>query len=365
MLTFLEDTFGASTAPPEHRLHQKAAQAMLKALLPESGTDIKGQMRSRQELLEASGYVKRPEDFDDLVRILDGELRLITPTDPKGSSSEARQTTPRGQYYQLSHDYAGALITGLAHPQAAGDAPRTSGTAAGGTVGVMECQAREPPPAGPPGMGELPADHAEEGLDRTRAPHDEARGAGSRTEGARTLALLSHCLLAGWEGYGRLRASALVESLQKVDTPDVPAIVEQLPRYRRWADPQLVRVGTMSTDDQRREHLHASLALLPVDAAQVDYLFDRLIKATPTELPVLRDALKTHRSTLTPKLWTVLESAKPGDASLLPSASALAIYDPDNAKWEAVGGKVAQSLVSVNSLCSRPWIEALRPYEAG
>ena len=43
---------------------------------------------------------------------------------------------------------------------------------------------------------------------------------------------------------------------------------------------------------------------------------------------MLRDALKAHRSTLTPKLWTVLESAKPGDAGLLPSASALASYDP-------------------------------------
>ena len=31
---------------PKHRLHQKAAQAVLKALLPETGTDIKGQMRS-------------------------------------------------------------------------------------------------------------------------------------------------------------------------------------------------------------------------------------------------------------------------------------------------------------------------------
>src|SRR4029079_14552083 len=62
-LTFLEQTFSASTAPPEHRLHQKAAQAVLKALLPDSGTDIKGQMRSRRELLEASGYANRPGDF--------------------------------------------------------------------------------------------------------------------------------------------------------------------------------------------------------------------------------------------------------------------------------------------------------------
>ena len=66
----------------------------------------------------------------------------------------------------------------------------------------------------------------------------------------------------GIEGYGTLRASALVESLQKVGTSDVPAIVKQLSGYRRWADPRLVRV-VQSTDDQSREHLHASLALLP------------------------------------------------------------------------------------------------------
>ena len=39
--------------------------------------------------------------------------------------------------------------------------------------------------------------------------------------------LVSLITWAGIEGYGTLRASALVESLQKVATPDVPAIVEQ------------------------------------------------------------------------------------------------------------------------------------------
>ena len=62
--TFLEETFSASTAPPEHRYHQKAARAVLKALLPESGTNIQGHMRSYEELLEASGYASRPQDFD-------------------------------------------------------------------------------------------------------------------------------------------------------------------------------------------------------------------------------------------------------------------------------------------------------------
>ncbi len=112
-VTFLEETFTASTAPPLHRLHQKAAQEVLKALLPEAGTDIKGHMRSQQELLAASGYTSRPGDFDDLLCILDGELRLITPSDPAGASgpkahglpSVGLPPTTHQKYYQLTHDY--------------------------------------------------------------------------------------------------------------------------------------------------------------------------------------------------------------------------------------------------------------------
>jgi len=106
-VTFLEETFSASTSPPEHRYHQHAARAVLKDLLPDGGTDIKGTMRSYVELLEASGYGNRPKDFDDLVRILDREIRLITPTDPEGNTgsnffSDSHLGT---RFYQLTHDY--------------------------------------------------------------------------------------------------------------------------------------------------------------------------------------------------------------------------------------------------------------------
>ncbi len=121
-VTFLEETFSAATAPPHHRYHQKAARGVLKALLPESGTDIKGHMRSYAELLEASGYGNRPSEFDDLIRILDGEIRLITPTDPEGVAGDewdvargkddsatslppTHHPSPVLRYYQLAHDY--------------------------------------------------------------------------------------------------------------------------------------------------------------------------------------------------------------------------------------------------------------------
>lgn len=78
-MTFLEETFGARTAPPEHRVHEKAARAVLKSLLPEHGTEIRGSMRSAEQLQEASAYSQRSSEFAELLAILDGELRLVTP----------------------------------------------------------------------------------------------------------------------------------------------------------------------------------------------------------------------------------------------------------------------------------------------
>jgi hypothetical protein len=47
-------------------------------------------MRSRQDLLDASGYANRHRDFDDLIRILDPELRLITPTEAEEKDEGGR-----------------------------------------------------------------------------------------------------------------------------------------------------------------------------------------------------------------------------------------------------------------------------------
>ena len=88
--TFLEETFSASGAPPQHRYHQEAARSVLRALLPDAGTDIKGNKRSTDELRAACRYDNRQRDFEDLIRILDGELRLITPVDSTGEALTPR-----------------------------------------------------------------------------------------------------------------------------------------------------------------------------------------------------------------------------------------------------------------------------------
>ena len=47
--------------------------------------------------------------------------------------------------------------------------------------------------------------------------------------------------------------------------------------------------------------------------------------------------------------------------SLLRAASALADYDGTSPRWEAVGGKVAEALVTVNPVYLGPWLDALLP----
>jgi len=107
-VAFLEETFSSPTAPPHHRLHQKTAQSVLAALLPEAGTEIKGHMRSREELIEASGCRNHPRQFDEVIALLDGELRLVTPSDSESLEADGGAAMPsaaRNKNYQLTHDY--------------------------------------------------------------------------------------------------------------------------------------------------------------------------------------------------------------------------------------------------------------------
>src|SRR5271157_181823 len=72
----------------------------------------------------------------------------------------------------------------MADPEAKGNLARASRARAGGPVGLVECQAREPPPAGLMGMGRNLAADEEEGLDRAAAADDAASGTGSWPENA-------------------------------------------------------------------------------------------------------------------------------------------------------------------------------------
>jgi formylglycine-generating enzyme required for sulfatase activity len=367
-VTFLEETFSARTAPPSHRIHQKAAQAVVKSLLPESGSNIKGNMRSYDELLVISGYGSRPREFDELIRILNSELRLISPTEAEGSESEGQTTEQKGEkFFLLTHDYlVPSIREWLTHKQKETRRGRAELT----LVDRSSLWNAKPENRHLPSLLEW----ASIGLltrktDWTDPQRRMMRRAG-RVLGVRglvVLLLLIGATLTGLaishrvgEASSRTYASGLVQQLLRAEIDQVPEIVRVLPNYRRWTDPELKRI-IKDASGKPAQKLHAQLALLPVDDSQVPFLEKHLLNATPTELPVLRDALRPHQATLIPELWSALDAARPGHVSLLPAASALADYDAANTRWETVGAKVAQALVSVNPVYLAPWLEALRP----
>ena len=365
-VTFLEETFSADTAPPEHRYHQKAARADLKMLLPETGSDIKGHMRSYAELLEASGYGSRPKDFDDLIRILDNEIRLITPTDPEGkdaNSDSVLQTKPGQKYYQLTHDY-------LVHSIREWLTRKQKETRRGRAELLLADRAAvwnaRPENRQLPSLVQWFTIRWWTQKKNRTPPQKKMMARAGKYHAVRGLVLAMVLALVGWggyEGHGTLKAHALRDRLLDANTNEVPSIVQDMGSYRRWINPLLHEAyGKAEADKDARKQLHASLALLPVDGTQVPYLYDRLLNAEPHEVPVIRDALAAHKDDLLENLWVVaLKPEKGKEPERLRAAAALANYDPESGKWAKCSPLLVNDLVLENPVYLGQWSEAFRP----
>ena len=373
-VTFLEETFSSPSANPRHRYHQNEVRAVLQALLPESGTDLKGSMRSYAELLEASGCASRPREFDDLIHILDNEIRLLTPTDPEGKEGAGTVPSPAqaGQkYYQLTHDY-------LVHSIREWLNRKQKETRRGRAELLLADRAAE--------WNARPEDRQLPSFlqwlvlrwwTRPKSWTEPQRKMMRKAEryhlarGAALAVLLLILTVAGLgvrhqvlEKQNQSHAEGLVQRLLVADVAQVPDILKDIDSHRTWTDP-LLRIHNEKAAEGSSRKLHTSLALLPVDPQQRDYLYRRLLGAGPREVPILREALTTHKEELRGQLWAVMEKPVPGkEKQRLRAASALATYDPQNRRWEKVQDQVANDLVGVPTVHLAAWMDSLRPVRA-
>lgn len=369
-VTFLEETFSTSTSPPEHRYHQKAARAVLKSLLPDSGTEIKGTMRSHAELLEASGYGSRPKDFDDLIRILDRDIRLITPTDPEGKDVEDDLVThsQAGQkYFQLTHDY---LVHSLRDWLTRKQKETRKGRA---ELKLSETSATwnaKPENRFLPSWWEHLTIRLLTNTEKWTEPQRKMMGKAGRVHGLRSALLLVAFVAVSLGGItvrdafqekeSAARAEALVDSIASADIAQVPAVISNLNDYREWADP-LLKARNSEARDGSAEKLQLALALLPVDESQVEYLRDQLPVCSLIQFPVLRNALLPHKNKLTDSLWQVATDEQRDAAQRFQAAAAFAEYAPDDQRWQVTSPFAAQYLTSaVSSVHLGQWRELLR-----
>src|SRR5207249_5749079 len=144
-----------------------------------------------------------------------------------------------------------------------------------------------------------------------------------------------------WTAYQR--ANHLVGELATADVVGVPKIVNDLSSYRRWANPLLVK-KIKGTPRYSTEHLHYSLALLPADPKQLDYLSQHLLRADPGQLQVICETLmEGYHDQLRPWLWSLLDTEKDPQRRFR-AALALAYSDADNEKWRQLADEVVDHL---------------------
>ena len=373
-VTFLEESFGRS-APARHRQHQEPIRAILAALLPRDGTDIRDHVQSRESLLTASGYNETIDRFEDVLRILDLELRLITPVEievPDESNDSLvdrgggnRSELPvSGQYYQLTHDYLVPSIRDWL------DCKRRETRRGRAELLLAErarlwnaTQDRKQLPS-------LYESFQIRFLTRKRdrnSSESKLLKAAFQHHGIRTaigLAVLMVVSVIMLNVYGRVRGTWLIDSLRTAEMAQSESVIQQIQDNSFWTR-AILRDAMLP--DRPQEALDSSQRLRFDLAAyslgdQVD-LINSIVRAAPQELALILKIIKheQHVSAMSQQLWAVLKDEMAADDHRFRAACALANLDPEHREWTVVALKVAELLLSQERYQADEWVELLRP----
>jgi formylglycine-generating enzyme required for sulfatase activity len=152
----------------------------------------------------------------------------------------------------------------------------------------------------------------------------------------------------------------LVGQLLKAEIREVPGIVREIEKNRRSTDPLLRQEDTLAPV-QSEKRLRLALALLPVDQTKIEDLRDGLLRISPSEFLVVRDALLPYKDGVLESLWNAALDPNLEAQRRFQAASALATYAPKDRRWGRLNTFVAGRLVTLEASALVPWREALRP----
>jgi serine/threonine protein kinase/formylglycine-generating enzyme required for sulfatase activity len=365
---FLERSVGLQ-APAPRRQHERAARNVLAALLP-TGGQIKRSVRTRSQLLEAAECGDARQDFDELLHLLEVELRLLTAvqTADEESGTAATENTAEPAY-QLTHDFLVPSIREWLQRQ-------LRGTRQGRAQLLLEQQSTvwdsHPSPRYLPSLlewiGLRLGTRRRDWNDAQRRMMDAAAGRIARrlALGGGILLVVMLSALAVYQGVqaqqNEIEANLLVTELQNAPSPEVPEVVANLQRYGAWVDPQL-KAQADDASLPTRQRIRAAVALLPRDPTRLPQLVDRLLsdQTAPDDFLVLRQALLHHREPVLARLDAALDDLTLARPVRFRAACALAGLAPESARWNRLSEEVAASLLQEPAPYASVWIEALRP----
>jgi serine/threonine protein kinase/formylglycine-generating enzyme required for sulfatase activity len=361
---FLEDAFTSPGANPQHRMHEHAARQVLQALLPDVSADIRGHMRSRGELLRASGYQDRSRDFDELLRILDCELRLITPTDPAGVERRTDATTGSdAAYYQLTHDF---LVPSVRNWLTRRQRATRKGRAELLLSELAELWRLKPDSRRLPSPLEWGSIvWWTKPSERTDSQQQMVRAASRRLARGATLWTLGLFVL-GWLAYeanARVRADSIVKSIASAEARELPLHGPALVRYHRWTQGLVERdLASARAEGELRRERRLELALAVLDPSRAGDLLDGLEAVPIEDLHAFIDLLRPHATFFRENLWRRFHAAAVDqESSALKLAAFLAAFAPVDRRWEDEAEWIAHRLVQVRTAEAGHWRELMRP----
>jgi len=372
-VAFLEESLGEGAADPRVRAHEPAARRLLKALLPEHATDLKGRLLPRAELLAAAGLGDRPREFEELVRLLYADLRLIMPGDPERgthpaeSARSSAKERPGQRYYQLTHDYlVPVLRRWLTRKQRE--------TARGRAELLLEDRAalwsarperRSLPSPLEWALIRLLTDRARWGAAQSRMMRAADRLRSAQLAAAAGLVALA--VLAGESTrrrvareQRRVRAETLAAHLFSAEAAALPRLLDEMrPDRAFW------RAAVAAVADDRagpvERRTRAQLALVDAEPGRVPYLLDRLLEADPAGHRVIVRALAARPDAALPRLRAVTADPAAPHGRRLRAACALAAIAPADPALDAAAGEVARALLGEAIFQLNGWAEALEP----
>ncbi len=369
-VAFLEDTFNRPSTPPERRIHEAAARSVLQSLLPAAGSDLKGHRRSVAELQQASGYADSPREFAELMELLDGSLRLISPVDSPASGVSVETIESDDRSYQLSHDFlVGSLRDWLTKKQR----ETLRGRAQLVLAERSEMWAAKKEDQQLPSLLEWariawwtkPAERSNREQQVMRA----ATLRHTRNLLTSTLMMVAMSAAAWWFRSEMNRrhqndlASAQITSLLAANIDEVPDLLDGMVSLSTTSESSL-RSVLMKEDKFAPAALYASLALLPHDPQQKSYLVERVVQSEPAEIQLISQRLLRENLRPSAELWNTVSSTTTPPNEKLPTLGLLAQTDPQNNRWPESAELVAHQVVAQPTLHAVNWSTLLSPVAA-
>ena len=376
-IRFLEDTFGATSAPLSYRVHSKAIRNVLRSLLPAPGTDIKACTQTASELARAAKYEVSSNNFRELLEILEDETRLLALVDaPESVDGESVEGTDKGstngssndsRAFQLTHDY---LVPSIREWLTRKQKETWRGRC------EIQLDERAALWGSRPERQQLPSlwetaqiTFGTKSANWTASQARLMRGA-QRSHGRRLLAIfcLLACAVIGGTAWHRnnqqvLRhrmADVVVDQLLMAEIGSVIPVLRELePTRDAWTE-RLLSLADQP-DATPAIKLRAELALTLRDRSRLGRLLGLIHVADPDTVRVVRDWLKQTAQPTPQELW---DAAKSEDltGSRLPIAVLLAEFDSaSNESWPELSRSVGTSLVTDTRFETGAWTDLLMP----